>query len=199
MLDHLLASTAVCEAYYFSKSIVLKRTANGSLRFVAEALAGKTAASDWSEAALLAALELGDTARAARMSWEWSGAVRDEVRRRAQLGASSPLLMAAQLLILPSGPERDVIASKLAARTMETLLAEPAPGELPAVCLDAESAGQLRWIADALHAVDGPHWAPFHAALQKTISKWKAAADRETLAALTLALEADFRINGASH
>ena len=199
MLDHLLAATGVCEAYYLSKSIILKTTASKSLRFVEAALPDEAVVGTWSEAALLAGLELGDTARATRMSWEWSEAVRDEVRRRAQLGASSPLLMAAQLLILPPGPERDAIASKLATRTMETLLAEPAPGEIPAVCLDAESASQLRWIADALYAVGGPNWAPFHAALQRTISKGKAAADREALAALTLALEADFRLNGSGH
>ena len=197
VLDHLLASIGMCEAYYFSRSILVRATAQQSLSFVETAMTDGAGLSDWSEAALLAALELGETARAAGLRWRWTELFEGEIQRRAQTGATSILLMAAQLQTLQPSPARDELAAKLAAAAVDRLPMVLGSGARHKAAADATSARELWRIADALHAVGGPSWTILARRLEQSIpdpstglDRW----DRETLAAWALAMEAHFRL-----
>lgn len=197
VLDHLLASIGMCEAYYFSRSILVRATAQQSLSFVETAMTDGAGLSDWSEAALLAALELGETARAAGLRWRWTELFEGEIQRRAQTGATSILLMAAQLQTVQPSPARDELAAKLAAAAVDRLPLVLSSGARPKAAADTVSAHELRWIADALHAVGGPSWTILARRLEQSIpdpSIGLGGWDRETLAAWALAMEAHFRL-----
>lgn len=208
VLDQWLATLAMAETYYFSRSLIVRTRVRKAVKHAGEILNDPARRKRLSTGALMAALELRRLSRPGGLTPEIFDPAVLEVERRIAAGDDTLLLAAAQLHLIAPGKDRDVLAARVAARALDTVF-KAAPIGAPAP--DSATLMEAWWIADALRAAGGEAWS----SIELPRREWTVAQlddeqgakesgpippdsvpmgrDPMTTAALALILEADYR------